>query len=148
MKNWNDILQVEKVSGIQFREYFLAYLARNPHQKPFVTVFDAEHYRFCECFVSHDCACGFAIQEDEIISLFAIPGRGTDMLLRAKERGGCALFCFDGHLRRRYERAGFIVESSAPWDESLAPDSWDYARYGRPDVVWMRLPSPSFRPRG
>ena len=44
------------------------------------------------------------------------------------------IFCIGEHLCELYESFGFEVTKTYDWDDSLAPDNWDYARYGRPKV--------------
>ena len=62
-----------------------------------------------------------------------------DMLAVAKAHGGDRLDHFDGKLSELYEKCGFVEYKRFKWDNLLAPKGWDYAKFGRPDVILRRL---------
>lgn len=114
---------------------------------PAVEVKSVDDYRSLRLFTTEDGSAGFALQGDEIISVFKSRKSPHDnaslpLLMLAKQEGGRRLDCFDTVLPYLYSMAGFTVESRLPFADEAAPDDWDYeafSRYnnGRPDVLFM-----------
>lgn len=93
-----------------------------------------------ELVVSRDLTAGFAIQPDgELTQVFnhGRPGQGRHAVRAAIQLGANHLNCFDGFLVRYYRSVGFAEDYRVPFDDSLAPEGWDYEQDGRPDVVFM-----------
>jgi len=65
------------------------------------------------------------------------PGADTDALLHAVEHGAQTLDCFDGFLPKLYATAGFVATGRIKFVDAYAPTGWNFARDGRPDVVFM-----------
>ena len=64
-------------------------------------------------------------------------GAGGAMLDHLVANGARRLDCLGDDLRAIYERHGFRVTETLPWDDQYAPAGWDYAKYGRPNVYVM-----------
>lgn len=83
----------------------------------------------CVCVTDgHDVvAVGFKTRTGHIGGLQSIrPGAGAVILSTLRRSGGRTLDCLGDGLRAYYERHGYRVIESAPWDESLAPSNWPY----------------------
>ena len=119
--------------------------ARDRAYLPFLTCYNEKELSGCRMWLSvqHKSLIGYAINADnELFGLFnnsGIKGLGKSAILDAIENGADKLFCFDGYLPKLYAQFGFVITDTAIWDEDLAPDRWDYRKYGRPNVVWMKL---------
>ena len=110
-----------------------------------VYVYDKAEYAGMRTFVTADGKSGFALNGDDIVSVFtSAPGGNVaqSMLQLAVAQGGRKLDAFDIHLPHIYSTSKFRVVSRIPWDESQAPPKWsksfwkDYNN-GEPDVVFM-----------
>ena len=118
--------------------------ARDKRYSPFLTYFDEKDLLSSRMWLSkqHKGLVGYAIDSNnELFGLFnnsGIKGLGKSAILDAIKNGADKLFCFDGYSPKLYAQFGFVITDSAPWDEELAPDKWDYEKYGQPNVVWMR----------
>lgn len=113
----------------------------DPKYDAFVTKYTPEEYQEmgARTYVHDDGKTGFAIKPDgDIISVFSGNGRGRLALQAAIELGGTKLDCFDGFLPGFYSTFGFEEYERWTWDDQYAPDRWNYAKLGRPDVVLMR----------
>jgi hypothetical protein len=110
----------------------------------FVSPFSLEDYleRRARLFLTADERGGFAIINDELASLFSLPGAHYGDLLVASSvvHGATKLSCYDNHgkLFRLYSRHGFKETLRVSWEDSLAPSDWDYDAWGRPDYVEMK----------
>ena len=64
--------------------------------------------------------------------------RVSDTLLKeAIKAGGIKLDNFDIYLTKLYLENGFRIVSRLPFNEEFAPDGWNKAKHGTPDVVAM-----------
>jgi hypothetical protein len=64
--------------------------------------------------------------------------RVSDTLLKeAIKAGGIKLDNFDIYLTKIYKENGFRIVSRLPFNEEYAPDGWNKAKHGTPDVVAM-----------
>jgi uncharacterized membrane protein (UPF0127 family) len=96
-------------------------------------------------FLSQDGRTGFALNGDDIVSVFRHPqGQvGAQHALQwATDLGGRRLDAFDTTLPKFYSDAGFKPVSRLPFNDQFAPEGWDYDTFknfngGRPDVVHM-----------
>ncbi|MBN2642797.1 MAG: hypothetical protein JXR78_14180 [Victivallales bacterium] len=84
---------------------------------------------------------GYALTpEKDLVNLFNnsdVSGAGAEALIDAISKGVKTLSCFSGFLCSYYVKFGFIETARRKWDDRFAPDSWDFRRYGCPDVVDM-----------
>lgn len=108
-----------------------------------VTVHSVDTYRNgTRLFLASDGMSGAAVTRDgDLISVFKHPDSPTsiDPILRAAVPYARTLDAFDigGMLPRLYARYGFRVVARLPFDDTQAPENWDYGLMGRPDVVFM-----------
>ena len=100
-------------------------------------------YTTYKLYLHHTGLAGFGIGPvGDIINLFNnsdIKGLGREAMLEAIRLGGDFLECFDGFLVKYYESFGFEETSRLEWNEDYAPENWDAAKLGYPDVVRMGL---------
>lgn len=69
----------------------------------------------------------------------APPGTGGRLLDQAvREHGVNYVEAYGDNLRGLYEKHGFEVESSDPFNSEYAAPGWDYERHGRPNYYTMR----------
>ncbi len=119
--------------------------ARDKTYSPFLTYLDEKELSGSRMWLSRQYIglVGYAISPDnELFGLFnnsGIKGLGKSAILDAIKNGADNLFCFDGYLPKLYVQFGFVITDTAQWDKALAPDKWDYVKYGRPNVIWMKL---------
>lgn len=129
-----------------YRDQMLALRDNNPYAAS-VYVYDAHEYRGMRMLVTDDGKAGVAVNGDEVVSVFAHndcehPRAAYALLSQATEIGGRRLDCFDTVLPKIYAQSGFVSVARLAWNDTYAPDGWDYSTYqrynnGRPDVVFM-----------
>ncbi len=95
-------------------------------------------------FLTDNNTGGFGIlPSKEIVSVFSLPGTrvGRYLIEDAILRGGRRVECFDigNKLPKLYAQFGFSEVDRIPWDDNHSPQSWDFDRYGTPDVVVLDL---------
>lgn len=101
-----------------------------------------EYSQMSFLFLTLDNKAGVAITTDNnIVSVFnggEQKGVLKTLLPVAIEFGGDRLDNYDGKLSTIYELYGFNPISNVPFDETFAPDDWNYERDGKPDIVfWL-----------
>lgn len=110
----------------------------------FLTIYTEEELDKADLYITTGGGVGFGISSDkELFNLFNNSGirlAGREAVDHALVCGARKVFCFDGFLRKYYERWGFKVVKRECWNPEFAPIKWDYATYGTPDVVWLELP--------
>lgn len=95
-------------------------------------------------FLTDDGDAGFALSPaGEIVALFKAAGSArkgvtTEALALAIENGGTHLTAFNTYLPNLYARHGFKEVARMKFDRQFAPEGWNYAQLGEPDVVFMR----------
>lgn len=112
-----------------------------------VTAYEAGDYASMRTFVFDDGASGFALDGDDLVSVFSVPRRTPSgavkrMVPVAVDQGARRLDGFDTFLPKVYSRAGFKAVARLPFDREYAPPGWDYDAMsefndGEPDVVFM-----------
>jgi len=104
---------------------FLRALDRHRDHNPRAPYLDPAPAIDARCFLA-DGHTGCAITPDgEITCLFSsVPGGGAAILAHAIAAGGTHLHCLGDGLRRYYERQGFRVTATYPWDPTQAPPDW------------------------
>jgi len=112
-----------------------------------VTLKDSADYRKMRLFMTPDSAAGFALDGDDIVSVFSnsakkIPHAANAMMDLAVQQGGRRLDAYDTMLPHIYGRNGFEAVSRLPWDDEHKPAGWNPALMrdfngGKPDVVHM-----------
>jgi len=106
-----------------------------------LTEYATDDYNKFKTAISVDKTTGYAIKPDgELVSVFnsGVKGQGEASVVEAIENGATKLDAF-GPLKSYYERFGFKEKSRLKWDDQYAPEGWDYAKNGRPDIVFMEL---------
>lgn len=109
-----------------------------------------ESYEGKRLFLFDDGYSGFALNGDDIISVFSVPqkaprGAVKEMMPIAVEQGGKRLDAFNTFLPTLYSRMGFKAVAKLPFSREYAPDGWSYDFYnkefpqtrGEPEVVFM-----------
>jgi len=119
-------------------------LLRESKYREYLTIYNDEHYAKMRVFVYEYAKAGFYIDKDGEIGNLVVNeptgrGIGADLLRCAIKLGGTHLQCFDGFLPGYYGRFGFIRSGRQSWNDEFAPEGWDYAKNGRPNVVYMEL---------
>ena len=118
-----------------------------------LTVYSVEEYKGMRLFLSRTGGAGFALNEDNIVSVFShpflTPKALPNLMDVAVRNGGARVDVFDTFLSRLYTREGFRAVATIPWNDEYAPDGWDYEKMkqynqGRPSVVFM-VYDPTFR---
>jgi hypothetical protein len=64
-------------------------------------------------------------------------GAGRQALVDAIHNGATTLDAFDGHLPALYSQFGFVPTGRMKFSDEYAPKNWNFAKDGRPDVVFM-----------
>lgn len=114
---------------------------RNPYG-PYVTQHSIETYREMRfLFLTLDEMAGIAITKDnDIVSIFnGGERRGVlkTLLPVAIDAGGMKLDNYDsGRLSALYELYGFQPATKTRFEETFAPEDWNYDRDGKPDIVF------------
>ena len=92
-------------------------------------------------FLSKDGTSGYMLDQKHdlraVFNLHGPRGVGSAGILKAVEQGAQTLDEFDGLLPIKYQQHGFVVTGRMKFVDDLAPKNWNYARDGRPDVVFM-----------
>lgn len=140
------VYEIDPAEAGAFREQIAALRDGNKYAAS-VYVYEEEEYRNMRMFLTDDGNAGFALNGDDIISVFsrkdgAHSGCAPALLATAVEQGGRRLDCFDTVLPDIYAPEGFEVVSRLRWNDEHAPADWDketFHRYngGEPDVVLM-----------
>ena len=110
-----------------------------------VYVYPVEDYAKMRLFLTEDGKSGFALKDDDIVSVFSGPphkGSVHSSIQLAVQEGGRRLDAFDTVLGDIYNTNGFQVVGRMKWNEDYKPDNWDkktFAQFngGEPDVVYM-----------
>lgn len=135
---------IVKTSYDAYQEKLNEFVLKNPRKKPFLeTSINPDEVK--EFIVVRGLNAGVYIKNDgELAGLFngsGVSGIGEKLVRTCIERGADHLNCFDGRLTSYYESLGFEEVNRIEWDEDYAPSGWDYGKFGKPDVVEMRLRS-------
>jgi hypothetical protein len=125
-------------------------IIESKNQNPFggaVYVYSPEEYSGMRLFLSKDGGTGFALKEDDIVSVFntkrkGVKGTTLSALMLAVQEGGRKLDAFDSLLPQIYSKAGFRISSRTAWSDDFAPPEWNKELFkkwnqGEPDVVFM-----------
>lgn len=112
--------------------------------KPFVSPYTVRDYKKmgARVFLSGDGRSGYAItKKNDLVSVFSLPGakQGQLAIIDAIRNGARTLDCIAPKLPDLYRKFGFREYKRIKWDDKYAPKGWDYERFGRPDIVFMRL---------
>lgn len=124
---------------------FNAKLATSPY-KDFITLHSPEEIKAAgtRMWMSKDGNVTFSVtRSGDIQNVAALPGApkgvGGQAVEEAIRQGGTHLDAYDNWLPDFYAKYGFKATGHMRWIDEYAPDAWDYAKFGRPDVVFMSL---------
>lgn len=117
--------------------------ALSPRKRTYLTPYTASDYDEGggTSWISEDGLSGFHVKPDgELVSVFnaTIERRGHALVDAAVKVGATHLDCFDGLLPKLYARHGFVEVKRLAWDDTYAPEGWDYDFQQRPDIIFMR----------
>jgi hypothetical protein len=107
-----------------------------------VTPLSVEDLKTHQLFMSDDQKTGFAISPTgEAVGAWSLGGkyRFMQFMQIAAENGGTHLNAFDTYLPDLYHEMGFRETSRIKFDPKGAPEGWDFAEVGEPDIVFMRF---------
>lgn len=116
-----------------------------------LTVYPVEEYADMRTFLSADGKTGYAVKPDgDLVSVFNVGAKGAGemaVLDGIWNSGALKLDAYaqvsdmfpDGYLVSKYRKYGFVEYERMKWDNDYAPDGWDTAIHGEPDVVFMYL---------
>ncbi|MDR3560468.1 MAG: hypothetical protein P4N59_03355 [Negativicutes bacterium] len=112
-------------------------------KRPFLTPYTADEMKGWQHYLTDD-GVGFALTpEKDMVGVFNNSGKpdaGAKAVTLAIAKGAKTADAIAGYLDRYYNGFGFNIKESVPWDDKLAPRGWDYAKYGRPNVVFLEYP--------
>jgi hypothetical protein len=116
-----------------------------------LTVYPVEEYANMRTFLSVDGKTGYAVKPDgDLVSVFNVGPKGAGemaVLDGIWNSGALKLDAYaqvsdmfpEGYLVSKYRKYGFVEYERLKWDNDYAPDGWDVAVNGEPDVVFMYL---------
>src|SRR3990167_2563180 len=115
---------------------------RNKTTRPgFLSANTAQDLRDHKLIISNDRKVGAAISHDgDIQNVFnngGPKGAAAQVMMRAIDKGGRTLDCFDGFLPQYYAQFGFKETGRMKFNSDYAPKGWD-SKHGQPDVVFMQ----------
>jgi hypothetical protein len=127
-----------------FEKAIAASKENNPYGAS-VYVYPVEDYANMRMFMTDDSRAGFALKDNDIVSVFSQPphiGGVNGIMQLAIQEGGRKLDCFDTVLPDFYFNNGFQIASRLKWSEDQKPPDWNKETFsqfndGEPDVVFM-----------
>jgi hypothetical protein len=116
---------------------------RNKNKRvDFMSPLTLDNLKDCKILMINGGKTGCAIAPDgDLQNVYnnSTKGEGSAIIKIAINNGAKKLDCFDGFLPEYYSRFGFKEVERMKWNDDYAPANWDYSKYGRPDVVFMKL---------
>ena len=138
--------ELKPAAADKFHEAITAAKEASPYGAA-VEVHDVGDYAKMRTFLTPDRKAGFALQGNNIVSVFKHPdatsgGVAKSAIALATKLGGERLDAFDTTLPHLYADAGFRAVARLPFDEKYAPPGWNKDTFkdfngGKPDVVFM-----------
>lgn len=120
-------------------------------KRQFLTPYTAEDMKDWRLFLSDD-GVGFALTpQGDMIGVFnnsGKPGAGQDAVTLAISEGAKTCDCISGYLDDYYNNFGFVLDHVEKWDDQFAPKGWDYDKFGRPEIAFLRFPETLSREPG
>lgn len=147
-------MKFNEVSAETFDEAIGKARAKIKNGRPVgLTVFQypLDEYKTMRTFLSDDGLTGYAIKADgDFVSLFNVGAKGAGeqaLLDGIWVNGALKLDAFaqvsdqypKGFLTTKYKDFGFQEVTRSKWNREYAPDGWDEAIDGTPDVVYMKV---------
>ena len=120
--------------------------------KLFLSEKESGEYKDHKLFLLPDSSGGVAVSKaGNIVSVFRNPHTAKKgqpvlpgLMLNAIKQGGTHLDCYGvsgkkvHDLPARYAQYGFVPVARMKWNDTFAPEGWDYDKHGRPDIIFMR----------
>lgn len=113
----------------------------------FVLLRDQDLYKTSQCFMIGNGIAGFAICEEELISVHKNNKKAAEsavkhilpkMVRTAFKYGAKYGDCYGEFLANYYMKSGFIAVAKVPFDNlDDNPVNWDYAQFGKPYIYVM-----------
>lgn len=113
----------------------------------FVLLRDQELYKTSQCFLIGHGIAGFAICEEELISVHKNNKKANESAVKhilpkivrtAFKYGAKYGDCYGEFLANYYMKSGFIAVAKVPFDSlDDNPVNWDYAQFGKPYIYVM-----------
>jgi hypothetical protein len=134
---------LQEVDATQFYAAF-QFALTDPTYGAFLAPYELADFQHMRCFLAEGGKVGGAIktvgEHQEAVSVFnqgGSRGAGLRMLRHLTAQGADRLDCIGDVLRRLYERAGYRVVETIPWDDRFKPLAWEYDVHGSPDIYVM-----------
>lgn len=109
----------------------------------FLTPYTAEELKDYRLFLNKE-GVGYALSPSgDMIGVFnnsSTPGAGREAIVHGISNGAKTLDAIGGYLPEYYNQFGFVEEKRLPWEDKYAPKGWNYEKYGRPEIVFLRYP--------
>ena len=111
-----------------------------------VTVYPEEEYAGMRLFMNEDGTTGFALRDDELVSVYNLPDGprrvGRHLTASAIDQGARWADAYDTRLPYIYGPEGLHPVARMPFDDEYKPEDWDYENFkkwnkGKPDVIFM-----------
>lgn len=118
-------------------------MRKKPAMLPFVDLYSAEKLWSMQATLVQVLQGRCAIlPTGEVVNVVARRGQGQALIKQAVRQGGTHLWHFDvPELRKFYDRCGWVVVGSVPFDRAQSPENWDYTKYGEPELKLRVLPA-------
>ncbi|GEM_PF-1551220 len=121
-------------------DFFLAREEEHPYNS-FMSPLSKDELQDKQLHLSVDGKVGYLLDsQGDFGNLFnhgGVKGQGQVAIVQAIEQGARTLDAFDGVLPELYAQYGYAVTGRMKFNDAFAPPNWNYARDGRPDVVFM-----------
>ena len=136
---------IREATAAEFKGAFDAAF-KDSDMKAFVSHYSEKELKGMKTFLSKDGKAGIAVHDHgdgrvEGTALFnngAPKGTGAALLQHAVEKAGVNyLECYGEGLRGLYEKGGFNVTSSSPFNDEYASKDWNYEKHGRPNYYTL-----------
>lgn len=135
---------IRHVTGQEFYDVINREMRDDPRWH-FLTDYSIDEYNEMTHRVLAGQHAGFAINQSDIAIIFNSQKNARRNILRtlmpkAIALGGATLDCYGDALAERYGQYGFVTVARVPFKDDQASASWDYEKFGRPDIhVMARL---------
>lgn len=108
----------------------------------FLTPYRQEELGSMRLFLNQEGTVGYALtREGDMVNVFnnsTVRGAGKEAVIDAIKNGAKTLDAFEGFLPDYYAQFGFEAYKAEPFNQEFAPENWDYAKLGEPDIIYMR----------
>lgn len=82
------------------------------------------------------------IEATALYNVSGVPGAGSALLQDSVANHGVNYVeCFGDGLKGIYEKVGFQVDTTSPFDPQYAPENWNYEEFGTPNYYTMKTPT-------